>query len=100
MNDVKIIQQQKVSEYIPDFIQQTIVKQMEEIDEQIKQHEEAIKELDKIYTAHANFLQRYSPFGARDISQDCPVDTVESPEALPQAERREENGSKVFGNES
>ena len=90
MNTVEIKRREKVSEYIPDFLQQTIVKQMDEIDEQIRQHEEAIKELDKLYTAHANFLQTYSPFERGNFSQRCSIDKATSPEALPQAERRSE----------
>ena len=88
--EIEIIQQPKVSEFIPDFLQQTIVKQMDEIDEQIRGHEEAIKELNKLYTAHANFLQKYSPFEQGNLSHKCSVDMVVSPEALPQAERRSE----------
>lgn len=90
--EIKIEQPQKVSEYIPDWLQTTIIKQMDEIDGEIRKHEDAIKELNALYVAHANFLQHYSPFEQRNLSQECSIDMIQSPEALPQAEGRDECG--------
>lgn len=71
----------KVSEYIPDFIQTTIVDAMENIDKEIRQHEDAIKELSALYVAHANFLERYSPFETGNLSQDVSIDMSINPKA-------------------
>lgn len=95
MNSIEIKSPEvKPSQFIPDWLQNTITKQMDEIDEEIRHHEEAIRELNALYVAHANFLQKYSPFEQRDLSQKCSVDMITSPEAQPQAERRDECGEE------
>mgnify|MGYP007022379305 CR=1 FL=1 len=91
-NEIKIEQPQKVSEFIPDWLQQTITRQMEEIDAEIHKHEEVIKELNALYSKHAHFLFTYSPFEQRNLSQECSIDMIQSPEALPQAEGRDKCG--------
>ena len=93
MNSVEIkveAKDKEASQFIPDWLQDTIVRQMEEIDDEIRHHEEAIKELNKLYVAHANFLEKYSPFEQRNLSQECSLDKLISPGVLPQAEGREE----------
>lgn len=89
-NEIKIEKPKEVSEFIPDWLQETIVRQMEEIDEEIRKHEEVIRELNDLYTKHANFLVTYSPFEQRNLSQECSFNILPSPEALPQAEGRDE----------
>lgn len=104
MNSIEIKSPEKEpGQFIPDWLQNTITKQMDEIDEEIRHHEEAIKELNAVYVAHANFLQKYSPFEQRNLSQKCSVDMITSPEALPQAEGRgecEETGTQDVGTET
>lgn len=93
-NEIKIEQPQKVSEFIPDWLQQTITRQMEEIDAEIHKHEEVIKELNALYSKHAHFLFTYSPFEQRNLSQESSFYITPSPEALPQAEGRDESESE------
>lgn len=88
--EIKVEENKEASQFIPDWLQDTIVRQMEQIDTEIRHHEDAIKELNKLYVAHANFLEKYSPFEQRNLSQECSLDKFISPEALPQAEGREE----------
>ena len=64
--------------------------QYESGNEKVYTYEEAIKELNKLYVAHANFLEKYSPFEQRNLSQECSLDKLISPGVLPQAEGREE----------
>lgn len=90
-NEIKIEQPQKVSEFIPDCVQQTIIRQMEELEAEIRKHEQVIRELNALYSKHAHFLFTYSPFEQRNISQDCSFYITQSPEAMPQAEGREES---------
>lgn len=95
MNSIEIKNPEpEPGQFIPDWLQNTISKQMDEIDEEIRHHEEAIKELNALYVAHANFLQKYSPFEQRNLSQKCSVDMITSPEALPQAEGRDGCGEE------
>lgn len=104
MNSIEIKNPEpEPGQFIPDWLQNTITKQMDEIDEEIRHHEEAIKELNALYVAHANFLQKYSPFEQRNLSHKCSVDMITSPEALPQAEGRdecEETGTQDVGTET
>ena len=39
----------KVNEFIPDYIQQTIMDELDRINGEILRHEEAIRELEKLY---------------------------------------------------
>lgn len=78
-------EEKKVSQYIPDYIQMTISKQMDEIDKEIRAHEEHIKELTALYTAHARFLERYSPFEQGNLSQCCSDNIANGSEAMPQS---------------
>lgn len=79
----------EVSNYIPDFIQKTIIEQMDRIEAEILKHQEAIRSLEALYTSHANFLKRYSPFDPDgDLSQITLSTGITSPEAVPPAERR------------
>lgn len=89
-NEIKIEQPPKVSEFIPDWLQQTIMRQMEEIDKEIHKHEEELRRLNDLYSKHAHFLVTYSPFEHRNISQECSFYITPSPEAMPQAEGRGE----------
>ena len=95
MNTGGKVTQKEVSQYMPDWLQNTIIKQMEEIDTEIRKHENAIKELSKLYTAHAVFLENYSPFEQRDLSHCSSLNMLISPEAMPQAERREKSESET-----
>lgn len=80
----------EVSNYIPDFIQKTIIEQMDRIEAEILKHEEAITSLEALYISHANFLKRYSPLAPDDgnLSQMSLSTGTTSPEAMPPAERR------------
>lgn len=78
---VEIIAPQKVNKYIPDFLQNTIMEKLKQIDDEIRIHENALKELNREYMAHANFLMRYNPFGAGYLSQDASVNIKVSPGA-------------------
>lgn len=85
---VEIAPELKVSQYIPDCIQKTVMEALDNIEIEIRQHEDAIKELEKLYSAHAHFLEHYSPFGPDgDLSQTELTIEQLSPEAMPQAER-------------
>lgn len=78
----------QVSNYIPDYIQKTIIEAMDKIEDEILKHQEAIKSLEALYTSHANFLKRYSPFDPDgDLSQISLSTGIKSPEAQPPAER-------------
>lgn len=78
----------EVSNYIPDYIQKTIIEQMDRIEAEILKHQEAIRSLEALYSSHANFLKRYSPFDPDgDLSQMTLSTGIKSPEAEPPAER-------------
>lgn len=80
----------QVSNYIPDYIQKTIIEGMDKIEAEIYKHQEAVKELEALYRSHANFLKRYSPFDSiGDLSQIELTTAPKSPEAdEPPAEGR------------
>lgn len=80
-NYVKLETPQKVNQYIPDFLQKTVMQELDRIENEIRDHEEAIKELKKSYMDHYNFLIKYNPFGTGNLSQTVSLDTVQSPGA-------------------
>ncbi len=69
----------KVSRYIPDYIQKTIMEQLDKLEHEIHQHEESIRELEALYMAHVHFLEHYSPFETGNLSQDVSIDKALSP---------------------
>lgn len=75
----------KVSQFIPDYIQKSISEQMDKIDNEIRAHEERIRELSDLYTAHARFLERYSPFEQGNLSQCCSDNIANGSGAMPQS---------------
>ena len=79
----------KVNKYIPDYIQQTIMDELDRINDEIYRHEKAIKDLESLYTAPVRYLETYSPFSSGNLSQNELL-IKQSPEALPQ----EEGGGK------
>ncbi len=91
-NYVKIETPQKVNQFIPDFLQRTVIQELDRIENEIREHEEAIKQLNKSYTDHYNFLIRYNPFGTGNLSQNVSADNGQSPGA--DAPGREEGHEK------
>lgn len=86
---IKVNVSQKVNQYIPDYLQRTISEKLDQIENEIRQHEDAITELNKAYMAHVNFLLRYKPFETGNLSQDVSVDIAPSPGTDPVPGREE-----------
>lgn len=61
----------------PDCVYQTIIKRMEQLNEEISDCEELLSRLKAEYTAHANFIMN-GPFEHRDLSHSS-ENTIESP---------------------
>lgn len=80
-NYVKLEIPQKVNQYIPDFLQKTVIQELDRIENEIRDHEEAIRQLNKSYMDHYNFLIKYNPFGTGDLSQEVSVNKGQSPGA-------------------
>lgn len=80
-NRVQIIAPQKINTNMPDFLENMIREKLEHIDDEIRTHEEAIKELNKQYTTLVNFWMRYNPFETGNLSQDVSMDIKKSPGA-------------------
>lgn len=62
----------------PDCVCQTIIKRMEQLNEEISDCEELLSRVKAEYTAHANFIMN-SPFEHRDLSQSS-ANKIESPQ--------------------
>ena len=62
----------------PDCVCQTIIKRMEQLNEEISDCEELLSRLKAEYTAHANFIMN-GPFEHRDLSQSS-ANKIESPQ--------------------
>lgn len=62
----------------PDCVCQTIIKRMEQLNEEILDCEELLSRLKAEYTAHANFIMN-GPFEHRDLSQSS-ANKIESPQ--------------------
>lgn len=80
-NRVQIITPQRINKYMPDFLESTIREKLEQIEDEIRSHEEAIRDLNKQYTALVNFWMRYNPFETGNLSQDVSADIKEMPGA-------------------
>lgn len=73
---------------MPDCVQKTIEKRMHELEDDIKNYQEAIqnyqdmiKMLEAEYTAHANYLMN-CPFEQRNLSHSCSDNMIESPQPI------------------
>lgn len=64
----------------PDCVCKTIIKRMEQLNEEISDCEELLARLKAEYTAHANFIMN-GPFEHRDLSQSS-ANIYESPQPL------------------
>lgn len=62
----------------PDCVCQTIIKRMEQLNEEISDCEELLSRLKAEYTAHANFIMN-GPFEHMDLSQSS-ENMIESPQ--------------------
>lgn len=62
----------------PDCVCQTIIRRMEELNNEISDCKELLNKLESEYTAHANFIMN-GPFERRDLSH-CSDNTIESPQ--------------------
>lgn len=62
----------------PDCVCQTIIKRMEQLNEEILDCEELLSRLKAEYTAHANFIMN-GPFEHRNLSQSS-ANKIESPQ--------------------
>ena len=62
----------------PDCVCKTIIKRMEELNQEISDCEELLSKLKSEYTAHANFIMN-GPFEHRDLSHSS-ENTIESPQ--------------------
>lgn len=80
-NFIKINAPKKVNQFIPDYLQKTIIEKLDQIESEIRIHEDAITELNKAYMDHVNFLLRYNPFETGNLSQDVSADIKEMPGA-------------------
>ncbi len=65
-------------ERAPDCVMETLFQKLNEIDIQIKYHEEMLRLLNAQYVAHVNFMQS---FGAGNLSQKSSDNMVENPQA-------------------
>lgn len=90
---IKVNTPKKVNQFIPDYLQKTIIEKLDQIEDEIRIHEAAITELNKAYMAHVNFLLRYNPFETGNLSQTVSVNTAPSPGA-DDAPGREEGHEK------
>lgn len=52
----------------PDCVLETVMKRMDELEKDIKNHQDMVNKLEAEYAAHANFLLNY-PFEQRNLSQ-------------------------------
>lgn len=62
----------------PDCVCQTIIRRMEELNNEISDCKELLNKLESEYTAHANFIMN-GPFERRDLSHGSD-NTIESPQ--------------------
>ena len=92
-NFIKINAPKKVNQFIPDYLQKTIIEKLDQIESEIRIHEEVITELNKAYMDHVNFLLRYNPFETGNLSQNVSVNIAPSPGTDP-APGREEGDEK------
>lgn len=73
-------------EKAPDCVIQTVENRMQELEMQIRDYTDLVRQLEAEYSAHAQFMMS---FGAGNLSQnEGPDNMAESPQALPEAERR------------
>lgn len=72
-------------EKAPDCVLKTVEDRMKELDQQIRDYTDMVRQLEAEYAAHAQFMMS---FGAgRNLSQkESSDDMAESPQALPEAE--------------
>lgn len=66
-------------EKAPDCVIQTVEKRMDELEHQIRDYTDLVRQLEAEYAAHAQFLMS---FGAGNLSQKSSDDMVESPQAM------------------
>lgn len=93
-NYIKLEAPKKVNQYIPDFLQKTVMQELDRIENEIRAHEDAINELKKSYMDHYNFLIRYNPFGTGNLSQKVSLDKGQSPGASAPGREEEHEGKQ------
>ena len=76
--DLMLVSVNKEINKAPDCVCQSIIKRMEQLNEEISDCEELLSRLKAEYTAHANFIMN-GPFEHRDLSQSS-ENTIESPQ--------------------
>ena len=65
-------------EKAPDCVIETVERRMAELDEQIRDYTDMVRQLEAEYAAHAQFL---CSFGAGNLSHSSSENMVESPQA-------------------
>lgn len=70
-------------EKAPDCVLKTVEDRMKELDKQIRDYTDMVRQLEAEYAAHAQFMMS---FGAGNLSHKSSDDMAESPQALPEAE--------------
>ena len=84
-NYIKLEAPQKVNQYIPDFLQKTVMQELDRIESEIRDHEDAINELKKSYM---------DPFGTGNLSQNVSLDKGQSPGASAPGREEEHEGKQ------
>ena len=78
LGTVQILQPDKIDK-APDCVMETLFQKLNNIDKEIKYHEECLKALNAQYTAHVNFMKS---FGAGNLSHDGSDNMIESPQPI------------------
>lgn len=62
----------------PDCVIQTVEKRMAELEQQIREYTDLVRQLEAEYSAHAQFM---CSFGAGNLSQESSDNMIKSPQA-------------------